>query len=381
MSNSDVHISSKIKLDGILRGKRMPAGIELEWMSDEPIETGRLASDFAYVDGRWLDLDHWRYWIGGRRPRNRMDLVAPEAIVRIKDVLVSPTNSIVTRNGATVHSRLFGSPVQSGTISGEDILGDYSGEHGTALLTRKNYGHWILQRLPRILTLNEWNPELPFLNAQWGDTGLLSRIGITEDSVERFPKSTLQQYVHVDELLVPTHLARPGLERVMDANRMERVARKFTAGITPDPTLPALLYVARKPTDGRPGASNKDEFQDYMESLGFTTWYPIDHPIETQIQYFQAAKVVVAEIGSQGLTSMFVDSDKTVIIITPAKSKGFGPQRSFAPKWRQWQRVTCEARGQHYAQIVVADDAAYRNFEIDIQTVARALETYPNRVW
>jgi len=357
-------------------------GIELVWKSDAPIETGTLASDFAYVNGEWKDLDHWRYWLLERRPRDRHSLIAPEAILRITDAFVSIDNKIVTASGLTLRdSRFFGSEAQRQPLLDTDVVADYSGTHGTALTRPPAYGHWLLHRLPRMVTLHQQYPEVPILNIQWGDTKLLARLGIDESGIQRFPKAERGSFVHVDELLVPTHLSKPGYKRVQDANRLERVVEAFTKGIKDDPALPELLYVARRPEGKRMGAENKDELRNYFESLGFTTWYPIDDPMEKQIQHFRAAKVVISEVGSQALTSMFAGPDTTVIIITPEKSKGWGTERQFQPRWRQWQRVVCEARGQHYAQIVAARDANIRTWSVDMPTLRQAMETYPLRVW
>ncbi len=367
--------------DKMFTGRVSAPGVELVWKSDEPIEGGVLASDLAFVNGRWLDLEHWRYWIGSKRPRNSTELMAPEAVISVKEAFLGPDNQIVTAGGVTVNSRFFGSGFFDKPIPAANVVAEYSGTHGSAMLNARNYGHWLLQRLPRFVTLHEQFPGVPILNSVWGDQGLLAVLGIDESQIRRFPTKDRGEFVYVDELLVPTHLSRPGLKRVQDKHRMERMVRSYTAGISDDPTLPELLYVARRPDDKRSGASNKDELQEYLESLGFVTWYPIDDSIERQIQHFRAARVVVSEIGSQALTSMFAGSDTTVIILTPEKSKGWGTQRQFQPKWRQWQRVVCEARGQHYAQIVAASDTAYRAFELDMTTVRQALDTYPLRTW
>lgn len=377
----NLRANSNFTLEAVVSGDRKLPGVTVEWVSPEPKDTRRLASDFAFVDGRWLDVEHWRYWIGTRRPRDRKEWIDTEAILRVSNAYVTPGNNIVTDAGVNFNLGMRGSVVPGKPISDNDVLGHYSGVHGTALLNSLNYGHWLLQRLPRFLTLRDQAPGVPILNSQWGDSTLLARIGLSESDVERYPEASRNQYVHVDELLVPTHLARPGLHRVIDSNRLDTVSDAFSEGIPDDPTLPALLYVARRPTDFRSGATNKDEFQSYVESLGFTTWYPIDDPIERQIQHFRAATVVITEVGSQALTSMFAGPDTTVIVVTPAISRGFGAQQKFAPRWRQWQRVICEARGQHYAQLLAAENTSYDEYEINLSVLSKALETYPNRIW
>lgn len=367
--------------DKFLLGAKPPPGIKVEYLSTEPREAGRLASDLAYVNGEWLDLEHWRYWIGHRRPRDNAKLMAPEAIVSFTEAFVSPDNQIVTAAGRAIRSPYLGSGAYFEPIPAEEVVAEYNGTYGTALLRAVDYGHWLMHRIPRIATLTEHAPGVPFLHSQINDTGVLARFGLTEDDVVRFPRSKKSTWAYVENLLVPSHLSRPGHQRVQDIHRLDRVVRQFTEGIVDDPTLPELLYVARRPDDRRSGASNKDEMQEYFESLGFVTWYPIDDPIERQIQHFRAARVVVSEIGSQGLTSMFAGPDTTVIIITPAKSKGLSSQRVFRPTWRQWQRVVCEARFQGYAQIVAATDTAYRSFDVDMDILTTAMESYPLRTW
>jgi hypothetical protein len=355
--------------------------VELVWQSPEPVEGGVLASDLAFVKGKWLNLDHWRYWLGTKRPRDDRSIMAPEALIKVRNAFLGPDNQIVTESGTAIESRYFGSGRFTRPIKPEEVVAEYRGLHGSAMLNARNYGHWLLQRLPRFVTLHEQAPGVPILNSVWGDQGLLARLGIDESEIRRFPTKERGEFVFVDELLVPTHLSRPGLKRAQDKHRMDRMVRSYTEGIVDDPALPELLYVARRPDDKRSGAANKDELQEYLEGLGFVTWYPIDDPIERQIQHFRAARVVVSEIGSQALTSMFAGADTTVIILTPEKSKGWGTQRQFQPQWRQWQRVVCEARGQHYAQIIAASDTAYRAFELDMDTVRTALDTYPLRTW
>lgn len=367
--------------DKIFSGMTPPPGIKLEYLSTEPVAAGRLASDLAYVSGKWLDLELWRYWIGGRRPRNRRDLMAPEAVISVKDALVSSSNQIVTLSGKTLYSPFIGSAPFLEPVPETSVIDELDGSYGTVLTRARAYGHWLLHRLPRLTTIREQFPEATILNSTWSDGGLLARLGVAESDVQRYPTAERDQFVYVENLLVPTHLSRPGLIRVQDRYRMDRVVEAFAGGIPQDPSLPELLYAARHPDERRPGAQNKEELQAYLESLGFVTWYPADDPIERQIQHFRSARVVVSEIGSQALTSMFAGPDTTVIILTPEKSKGWGSQRQFQPKWRQWQRVVCEARGQHYAQIIAASDTSYGSFDLDMSIVTKAMETYPLRTW
>lgn len=367
--------------DKFLSGKPFPKGIQFEYVSREPIAAGRLASDLAYVNGKWLDLEARRYWMLGRRPRDRRDLMAAEAVISVKEALVSSGNRIVTLSGKSLLSPFFGSLHVDEPIPSTDVIAEYAGTYGTALVRAGAFGHWLLHRLPRITTIHEQFPDATILNSAWPDGSLLQRLGIRDSGVQRYPTAERDQFVYVENLLVPTHLSRPGLVRVQDRYRMDRMVNSFTAGIGDDPTLPELLYVARRPDEKRSGASNKEELEGYLNSIGFATWHPTDHSIERQIQHLRAARVVVSEIGSQALTSMFAGPDTTVIILTPEKSKGWGSQRQFQPRWRQWQRVVCEARGQHYAQIVAASDTAYRAFDLDIPAVKQALQTYPLRTW
>jgi hypothetical protein len=367
--------------DKIFSGRKPPPGISLEYLSTEPIAAGRLASDLAFVNGKWLDLENWRYWIGGKRPRDRRDLIAPEAVIRVKEAFVSLSNQIVTLSGKTLYSPFIGSAPFLKSVPDESVIDEFDGTYGTVLTKARAYGHWLLHRLPRLATIHEHFPDATILNNNWSDGGLLARIGVSEGNVQRYPAAEQDQFVFVKDLLVPTHLSRPGLVRVQDMHRMERMVTSYTAGLSDDPTLPELLYVARRPDERRSGAQNKDELKAYLETLGFVTWYPTDDPIERQIQHFRSARVVVSEIGSQALTSMFAGPDTTVIILTPEKSKGWGSQRQFQPKWRQWQRVVCEARGQNYAQIVAASDASYGLFNVDMSVFTKAMETYPLRTW
>ena len=367
--------------DKIFAGMTPPSGISLEYLSTGPIATGRLASDLAFVNGKWLDLENWRYWIGGKRPRNRRDLMAPEAVIRVNEAFVSSSNQIVTLSGKTLHSPFIGSAPFLEPVLGTSVIDELDGTYGTILARARAYGHWLLHRLPRLTTLREQFPEAKILDTEWKDAGLLARLGVSESDVQRYPAAEREQFVFVENLLVPTHLSRPGLTRVQDRHRLDRVVEAYAAGIPHDPSLPELLYAARRPDERRPGVQNKAELQDYLESRGFVTWYPADDPIERQIQHFRAARVVVSEIGSQALTSMFAGPDTTIIILTPEKSKGWGSQRQFQPKWRQWQRVVCEARGQHYAQIIAASDTSYGSFELEMSVVTRAMETYPLRTW
>jgi hypothetical protein len=367
--------------DKIFTGMTPPPGISLEYLSIDPVATGRLASDLAFVNGKWLDLEQWRYWIGGKRPRNRRDLMAPEAVFRVKEALVSSSNQIVTLSGKTLYSPFIGSAPFLEPVPGTSVIDELDGTYGTILARARAYGHWLLHRLPRLSTIREQFPDATILDTKWNDGGLIARLGVSERDVQRFPASERDQFVYVENLLVPTHLSRPGLIRVQDRHRMDRVVKAFAAEIPQDSSLPELLYAARRPDERRPGGQNKAELQEYLESRGFVTWYPADDPIERQIQHFRAARVVVSEIGSQSLTSMFAGPDTTIIILTPEKSKGWGSQHQFQPKWRQWQRVVCEAREQHYAQIVAASDTSYWSFDLEMSVVTKAMETYPLRTW
>lgn len=374
--------NSVFHLEGLLNRAKAPAGVSLEYVSKAKLETGKLASDLAFAGREWLDLDESKYWKGVKRPRSDKSLLLPEAIVRVEDAYINRFGDVVTSSGIAFGGHGFGTRPHREPVDMTKVAGSLSGATGSILLGPRNYGHWILQRLPRLLSITNFDSNAKLINSVWGDESLLAQAGLSEDSIIRFPwYDDPEVFYHVDSVYLSTHLAKPSTVRVMEANRLQRVVHQFTAGINPDDSFPELLYIARAEDDFRTGATNKAEIRQMLEERGFRTWYPASEPIAKQIQYLRAAKVVVSEVGSQALTSMFAGPDTAVIILAPNMSVGAGGGTEFDPTWRTWQRVVCEARGQHFAQIVCSDIPAYKEWSVEIDRVKGALDTYPHKRW
>ena len=368
-----------------VEGAKPPKGISVEFVSDIDPVPGRFASDYAYFDDAWTNFatpEFWREHGGKNRDRERAPI--REAILALDDVYLGSNYQIVTGTGYTFASHKFITRSFSGSTADITVDHELSGTWGSMVSQSANYGHWILQRLPRLHTVQSHFPGVPMVNSEWRDDALLTQYGVDPANLIRLPSRVEDPtYVHIDRLLLATHLAPSSQQWAIDAPRLERLAEHWGRDAGEPGGTPELLYLERQENVERPGASNKSAIRDVLVDRGFTPWDPMTVPNTEQIRRIRGARVIVAEQGSAALTSMFAHAGLTVIIISPNVGFKTKPVRAgFDPLRVTWQRLTCEARGQHYANIESSPvRSSKRGWEVDIDILTRALDSYPLREW
>jgi capsular polysaccharide biosynthesis protein len=170
-----------------------------------------------------------------------------------------------------------------------------------------NYYHWMLEILPRLITLQnsgivpDWylvDAIAPF------QLQTLRAFGVPLDRVIQ-PYSGM--HVQAEELLVPSRHF-PNSCREVGAELIRRLA----------PTNPAAssgrIFINRR---GSRQPANANEVRQLLNRFGFEEHYLEDYSLPKQIELFQQAKAVVAMHGAGLTNTVFCNSGSLVVELMP----------------------------------------------------------------
>ena len=234
-----------------------------------------------------------------------------------------------------------------------------------------NYGHFLMEVLPRLLLILDLPMDVPLLVGQnvLGIPQLAQALKMCAQGRPVIPTEEGVGYT-VDRLFVVggvtwfPHVSTP-TERILPGDFVfsrEGVTwmREFVSVKFPRNDL---IYVDR--TNDRIRMTNRTEVRQVFEQAGFTTVYPEDMSLDDQRVLFARAKVVAGELGS-GLTNMlWAPPSAAMICMVP-----------FAPFDANPFVQLCGHAGQRVAQLVGdADPSApyWTPFAMDIPALETAL--------
>ncbi len=189
-----------------------------------------------------------------------------------------------------------------------------------ATLGYREYGHWLLDILPRLWTLADSGLAGPDVRiALPSDTpafglALLARLGIGGERLLRHDSA--------EERLAPARLLLPSLAHT--DYRLHPASVEFYDGLVARHAAtgtgrPTRLFLSRAQY-GRPGVPgrhlvNHDMVRAALEARGFTTVFPERLPWPEQLALFAGARVVVGEHGSAMKNLLFTPPGTVVVNI------------------------------------------------------------------
>jgi capsular polysaccharide biosynthesis protein len=182
----------------------------------------------------------------------------------------------------------------------------YSGDCVPVLIKQeydRNYGHWIIESLPRVDMVQEGITEPNLLFVVGSDTGPIG--AVYKDSLERAGVARnrvvgmADEAIHFDRLIYPTPItSQPWIKAPRSIRVLERIAathRSTTSG-------PQRLYVNRNSATQRK-LINESAIKQTLSEFGFATIDPGSCSFQEQIDLFKDATYVVGILGA-GLSNI-----------------------------------------------------------------------------
>lgn len=188
---------------------------------------------------------------------------------------------------------------------------------GTAALVplhpHGNYGHFLLESLPRALWLDRTcDPGLPNLlsTALPPFAGQILRAALPDRP--HLPFDPQAECLTADTLFGASDLitddGHASAARELFTDLADRVA-------TPDGPRHDRLFLSRRAVGGGHRIRNLDAVESLMDSLGFTRISPETLPFGQQVTALRAARIVVGEYGSAMHNAVFCRPGTTVVCL------------------------------------------------------------------
>ena len=170
-----------------------------------------------------------------------------------------------------------------------------------------HYGHWVPEHLLKLADLQGHSDfkEMNFIiRGKRGDYKhqFLQLLGISEDQILLW--NPRNPGVKLEKLLVPTY---PELSREKISWVRNTFASEDGHGLGP------RIYLSREQNNSERILGNRFEVEDILNSMGFATFHPQDHPIENQIAVFRNARLIFGLHGSAFANLIFCKPGATVI--------------------------------------------------------------------
>ena len=187
-----------------------------------------------------------------------------------------------------------------------------------------NWGHWLIDHLPKLYLLQTagWDLSrlsylLPMDTPYWVDR-LLLMIGIRADQLVRYTDAVM-----ADELLIPTKIRHLHVFSPILADVQKFLLDQLTPSL--DQSLKYdRLYLTRRVGKIKREMRMESEIEAIARKAGFRVVQPEKLPLEHQLAMFRHARVIGGEYGSALHGSLFSESRPTVFGL-----KGTWPQPGF----------------------------------------------------
>jgi capsular polysaccharide biosynthesis protein len=159
-----------------------------------------------------------------------------------------------------------------------------------------NYYHWLLDELPRLLTINTADIDTVIgHNLRLCARAALKLSGFTGKVLEPAADS----YYRCDHLVVPTLVGKTGHPTPKAVNLVTRLTEPL---FTKTSSFGEYVYISRENATRR-RVSNEEELWLNLQSKGFNKWMLEELSWEEQINLFRNARVIVAPHGA-GLANL-----------------------------------------------------------------------------
>lgn len=255
-----------------------------------------------------------------------------------------------------------------------DVLINLVPRHGQQHNDYINYGHWLLEDLPRLRAYNHYReatgqePRILLKNdpPSWATTTLRLLGFDSSDWVEWNERTAI-----VSRLVIPklNYVHSSGWQYQPSDRRWVGEEMKSRVDMTGQETLPERIYVSRQGQKRR-RVSNFEEVFDVIEPFGFEVVRPEEMSVEEQIRLFDQVDVILGPSGSAFANAIFAD-DATLVQLVPHGRDG--PHGLEVPMWY----ILTGEQGLQYDHIIgkpTESDSGTWNKNADVQVPVDELE-------
>lgn len=197
---------------------------------------------------------------------------------------------------------------------------------GPVLLLKKagfmNYGHWMIEILPRVQFREQLAPDLPVFIHKYPDSVMRTRVyeslelaGIGGESIIEFePPVRVRDLFQISPISKHNHMKSPLIASFLSGMADKVAPARAIAG--------NRLFLSRTRCSIR-RVTNEDELFDMAASLGFRRVYTEDMKLTEQIRLFRSAEAIAGPLGAALTNIVFAPAETRVLILQPAKSLEF----------------------------------------------------------
>jgi hypothetical protein len=222
-----------------------------------------------------------------------------------------------------------------------------------------NYFHWVLDLLPRVLSVNlekmQMDALLPYDNP-----------GFIYDSLEIYEQGKgywvfdPQKPHQVLKLWIPINGREKGRVRPSTIKKLREYGNKFKDYIETDKRW---LYVSRTGANTR-RVTNKqtNEFRDFTFENDIEVVMPEVFPFNKQINMFKSAEIIIGPHGSGLINAIWSDHKPAVIELVT-------PEYTNPCCW-----LACAAAGCKYGYVVCEPDGSNEDMFVDVNKLDKVLE-------
>lgn len=363
--------TNRLNLDPLIRsGSPLPEGIELFWESDVSPQVETALSDFDYFRGRWHNV----------KSMPDASLLAPECLIRFKQVDINGRGGIRLKDGTTIHSPWLGArPNAFDFESQQKKLGQVRQKSVSMAMGAAGFGHWFLHRLSRLATIKRAAPSREIISTKlhWNPAFMWEGFGLDPKRTICLPKDKVGYY-QARDLLVPTYSTPMSYPRVTDSRRMRQDVSELTMGIggsRGDGYGPRKLFLLRdNATSTRVGVSDPALLRDAFERRGFVSVDLSKIKFQEQVRMVRSASVIAGEVGSFSMNAIFAQPGLGVITVA-ARNK-LNNLRYFVGM-KTFTRTVTDAFQHHQRRIVASETHRTAPWHVDFQVLNEALDSMP----
>ncbi|MBB5765938.1 capsular polysaccharide biosynthesis protein [Methylorubrum rhodesianum] len=208
-----------------------------------------------------------------------------------------------------------------------------------------NYGHWLIEVLPKLSILNGTNLFSALLLPQC--TGKMFDVidsSVKMISGDLYKKEYISSSaVRVRELVVVDGLTHHGIHMSPLALNAARDLRNFAS-----PLKNKKIFVSRQSVLSR-RISNFDEVENLLHEHGFRTVDPAEHTLKEQIDIFSGAEIIVGTMGAGMTNVVFSDPSSYVVNFAPSNMPDTFFYLLSCHKHHQYIEMRCEVDGNRGA--------------------------------
>ncbi|MDO9590335.1 MAG: glycosyltransferase 61 family protein [Microcella sp.] len=364
-----------VRLDRLWARDELPEWCRVVAESTESVRFGDAATDALHDGDEWVDV---------RRAVDQHSML-PEIVIELDDVTVSSTGGM-WRGGEPVLGKAWGlvsvADDSDAELRSTPPIVELSGTHGSVVQHARAFGHWLLQRLPRLHSLNRTAapPRMISVELPYDDQPVFDSCGILAGDVHRLKRVPAARAT-LERVALTTDLAPPSGDRSIDAGRLAALVddldQRWRSALEQS-TSSADVYITRRAVrHERDGCSNGDQLERFFADRGYTVVYPPDLTLPEQFALFRGARSVVGEMGSGMHWAIVCAPETSITYLTPRSGTRGHP---FDLDRKSWMRAIADARGLHFGQIIANPDALRNAWAADLRRVSAAWSSRPDSI-